>query len=142
MYSYMIASTDFQSCTEDGEALAITMSHLKLLFHLLGADYNILSKLMLQKPYDSLRVTYSQALQVSFGHGTLVGLNLKYEEHPLLSYQCISLVLHGPKIDRIVVHIPELVENIPLLSKKKIHPNIVIYFGVNTNFCFSFMCIF
>ena len=80
MYSYMIASTTFQSFTEDGEALAITIAHLGLLFYLLGADYNLILKLMLQKPYDSLGVTYSQANQVSFGHGTLFGLKFKFEK--------------------------------------------------------------
>ena len=73
MYSYMISSTDVQSCKEDGESLAISMTHLGLLFHLLRVDYTHISKLMLQEPYDSLGVTYSQSLQVYFGHGTLVG---------------------------------------------------------------------
>ena len=89
IYSYMIPSTNFQSCTKDGEALAITMAHLGLLFHLLGDDYNLFSKLMLQERYDSLGVTYSQALLVAFGHGTLVGSKFKSEEQPFLSYQCI-----------------------------------------------------
>ena len=71
-----IASSSF----EDGEALSITMAHLGLLFHLLGADYNLLLKLMLQEPYDFLGVTYSQSLQVSFLHGTLVGSKLKLQE--------------------------------------------------------------
>ena len=36
--------------------------------------------LMLQEPYYLLGVTYSQASQVSFGLGTLVGSNLKFQE--------------------------------------------------------------
>ena len=117
-----IASSSF----EDVESLAITMVHLGLLFHLLGVDYNLFSKLMLQEPYDSLGVTYSQALQVSFGHGTLVGLNFNSEEKPSLSYQCILAVLHGPRIHHTILHIPELVEHTSLLPKNKIPPNIVI----------------
>ena len=126
IYSYMIPSTNFQSCTKDGEALAITMAHLGLLFHLLGFDYNLLLNLMLQEPYDLLGVTYSQALQVSFGHGTLVGSKFKSKDQPSLSYQCISVVLHGPRIHHVVVHNPKLVEHIPLLPKKKIPPDILI----------------
>ena len=122
----MIASTNFQSFTEDGEAFSIIMTHLGLLFHLLGDDYNLFSNLMFQEPYDSLGVTYSQALQVSFGHVTLVGLKFKSEERPSLYYQCILVVLHGPRIHHPAVHIPELVEHIPLLPKKKIPLDILI----------------
>ena len=86
MYSYTMTSRIVSSSFEDGEALAIKMVHLGLLFHLLGADYNLLSKLMRQDPYDSLGVTYSQALQVSFGDGTLVGSKFNSEEWPSLSY--------------------------------------------------------
>ena len=86
MYSSTMTSRIASSSSEDGEALAVTMAHLVLLFHLLGDDYNLLSNLMLQEPYDSLGVTYSQPLQVSFGHGTLVGSNFKYEEQHSLSY--------------------------------------------------------
>ena len=102
------------------------MAHLELLFHLLGDDYNLLSNLMLQEPYDYLGVTYSQALRVFFGHGTLVGSKFNSEEQPLLSYQCISIFLHSPRIHHAAVHIPELVEHIPLLPKKKIPQYIFI----------------
>ena len=118
------------------------MTDLGLLFHLLGVDYNLLSKLMLQYPYDSLGVTYSQSLQVSFGHGTLVGLKFKSEEHPSLYYQCISVVLHGTRIHHAAVHILDLVEHIPIIPKNKIPPYILIYFGLYTYFGFSFMSIF
>ena len=88
------------------------------MMHLLGDYYNLLSNLILRYPYESLGVTYSQALQVSFGHGILFGLRFKYEEHHSLSYQCISVVVHGLRIHHAVV--PELVEHIPLLPNKKI----------------------
>ena len=114
------------------------MAHLGLLFHLIGDYYNLLSKLMLQEPYDQIGVTYSQALQVSFVHGTLVGSKFKSEEKPLLYYQCISIVLHGPGIHHAVVHISKLVEHIPLLSKNKIPPNIFIQFGSVYIFWFLF----
>ena len=39
MYSYMIASTDFQSCTKDGESLAITLAHMGLVFIFIGVYY-------------------------------------------------------------------------------------------------------
>ena len=88
------------------------------MMHLLGVDYNLHSKLMLQDPYDSLGITYSQELKVSFGNGILFGSRFMYEEHHLLSYQCISVVLHGLRIHHATV--PELIEHIPLLPKKKI----------------------
>ena len=94
------------------------MEHLGILFHLLGDDYNLLSNLMLQDHYDSLGVTNSQELQVSFGHVILFGLRFNYEEHHSLSHQCISVVLHGLRIHHEVVL--ELVEHIPLLTKKNI----------------------
>ena len=100
------------------------MAHLGLLFHILTADYNLHSKLMLQDPYESLGVTYSQALQVSFGHDILFGLRFKSEENHSLSYQYISVVLHGLRIHHAVV--PELVQHIPLLTKKKIPLDILI----------------
>ena len=62
MYSSTMTSIIDSSSFEDGESLTITMAHLGLLFHLVGADYNLLSKFMLQEPYNSLGVTYSQAL--------------------------------------------------------------------------------
>ena len=142
MYSSTMTSRIASSSFEDGEALAITMAHLGLLFHLLGVDYNLISKLMLQEPYDSLGVTYYQALQVSFGNGTLVSSKFKSEEKPSLYYQCISVVLHGPRIHHVVVHIPELVEHSPILPKKKIPPDILILFGVYTDFGFSVISIF
>ena len=80
MHSYMIVSNDSHNCIDDGESLAITMAHLGLLFHLFGVYYNLLYNFMLQEPYDSLGVTYSQSLQVSFGHGTLVGSKFNFEE--------------------------------------------------------------
>ena len=52
MYSYTMTSRIASSSFEDGEVLAITMAHLGLLFHLIGDYYNLLSKLMLQEPYD------------------------------------------------------------------------------------------
>ena len=79
---------------------------------------------MLQDPYESLGVTNSQSPSVSFRHGILFGSRFKYEEHHLLSYQCISVVLHGLRIHHAIV--PELVEYIPLLPKKKIPPDIFI----------------
>ena len=115
------------------------MAHLGLLFHILVADYNLHSKLMLQDPYDSLGVTYSQVFIVSFRNGILCGLNsshhilfgsnyspsgskFKSEEYHLLSHQCILVVLHGLRIHQAVV--PELIEHTPLLPKKNISPNI------------------
>ena len=135
MYSSTITSRVPSSSYEDGEAFSITMTHLGLLFHILVADYNLHSKLMLQDPYDSLGVTYSQALTVSFkygilcgsnsSHGILFGLNyspggskFKSEEYHLLFHQCILVVLHGLRIHHAVV--PELVEHIPLIPKKTI----------------------
>ena len=93
------------SSFEYGEALAITMVYLGLLLQLLGADYNFISKLILQEPYDSLGVTYSQSLQVSFGHGTLVGSKFKFEERPSLYHQCILVVVHDPRIHHAAIHI-------------------------------------
>ena len=107
--------------------------------HLVGVDYNLLSKLMLQDPYDLLGVTYSQAFTVSFryrilcdlnsSHGILFGSNystggskFKYQEYHFLSHQCISVVLYGLRIHHTIV--PELIEHIPLLPKKNIPPNI------------------
>ena len=118
IYSSTITNRVPLSSYEDGEAFSITMAHL------LGADYNLPSKLMLQDPYDSLGVTYSQALQVSFGYGILFGLRFKYKENHSLSYQCISVVIHGLWIHHVIV--PELVEHIPLLRKKKIPLDILI----------------
>ena len=86
MYSYTITSRIDSSSFEDGESLTITMAHLGLLFHLLGVEHNLLSKLIIQEPYDSLGVTYSQPLQVFFRHDTLVGLKFKTREHHSLSY--------------------------------------------------------
>ena len=123
-YSSTITSRVPSNPYEYGEAFAITMAHLGLLFHLLGVDYNLHSKLMLQYPYDSIGVTYSPALQVSFRHDTLFGLRFKFEEHHFLCYQCISVVLHGLRIHHAVV--PELVEHIPLLPKKNIPLDILI----------------
>ena len=124
MHSYTMNSIIASSSFEDGEALSITLAHLGLLFHLLGVDYNLLSKLMLQYPYDSLGVTYTQSLQVSFMHGIMFGSRFKSEEHHSLSYQCISVVLHGLNINHPIVI--ELVEHIPLLPKKNICPDILI----------------
>ena len=115
------------------------MAHLGILFHILVADYNLHSELMLQDPYDSLGVTYSQAFTVSFkygilcgsnsSHGILFGLNyspsgskFKSEEYHLLSHQCISIVLHGLRIHD--ANVPEFIEHIPLLPKKNIPPDI------------------
>jgi len=64
---------------EDGEAFAITMAHLGLFFHILATDYNLHSKLILQDSYDSLGVTDSQAIIVSFRHGILCGLNSSHD---------------------------------------------------------------
>ena len=75
MYSSTITSRVCSSSYEDGEAFCITMTHLGLLFHILAADYNLHSNLMLHDPYDSLGVTYSQAILVSFRHGILISLN-------------------------------------------------------------------
>ena len=116
MYSSTMTSRVPSSSYEDAEAFSITMPHL------LGADYNLISNLMLQYPYDSLGVTNYQAPSVSFRHGILFGSRFKSEEHHSLSYQCISVVLHGLRIHHAVV--PQLVENIPLLPKKNIrHDN-------------------
>ena len=100
------------------------MEHSGLLFHLLGADYNLHSSLMLQDPYDSLGVTYSQAFLVSFRNGILFGSKFKFEEHHSLSHECISSILHGLRIHHAAV--PELVEHIPLLPKKKIPREIFV----------------
>ena len=54
MYSSTMTSRNPSSSFEDGETFSITMAHLGLLFHILGVDYNLLSKLMLQEPYYSL----------------------------------------------------------------------------------------
>ena len=124
MYSSTMTSRVPSSSYEDGEAFSITMVHLGLLFHILAVDYNLHLKLMLQDPYDSLGVTYCQSLQVSFGHGILFGSRFNSEENHSLSYQCISVVLHGMRIHHAIV--PELVEHIPLLPKKKIPPDILI----------------
>ena len=124
IYSSTITSRVPSSLYEDREAFAITMSHLGLLFHILTADYNLHSKLMLQDPYDSLRVTYSQAFSVSLRNGILFGLKFKSEEHHSLSHQCISVVLHGLRIHHAVV--PELVDHIPLLPKNNIPRDIFI----------------
>ena len=126
MYSSTMTCRNPSSSSEDGEALAMTMAHLRLLFHLLGADYNLLSKLMLQELYDLLGVTYFQALQISFGHGTLVGSKFNSEEHHSLSYKCILVVLHDPRIHHATVHVPELVDHIPLLPKNNIPLDILI----------------
>ena len=67
MYSSTMTSRVPSRSYEDGESFAITMAHL------LGVYYNLYSKLMLQDPYDSLGVIYSQAFQVSFDHGILFG---------------------------------------------------------------------
>ena len=124
MYSSTITSIFPSSSYEDGEAFAITMAHLGLLFHILAADYNLPSKLMLQYPYNSLGVTYSQEFSVSFRHGILFGSKFKSEEHHSLSHQCISIVLHGLRIHHATV--TKLVEHIPLLPKKKIPLDIFI----------------
>ena len=57
------------SSYEDGESFAIIMSHL------LGVDYNISSKLMLQYPNESLGVACSQEFIVSFRNDIMCGLN-------------------------------------------------------------------
>ena len=119
------------SSYEDGEDFSITMAHLGLLFHILTVDYNLHSKFMFQDPSDSLGVTYSQAFTVSlrhgmcgsnFSHGILFGSKFNYEEYHFLSHQCISIVLHSLRIHHTTV--PELIEHIPLLPKKKIPPDI------------------
>ena len=61
-YSSTITSKFLSSSYEDGEAFAITMAHLGLLFHIFATHYNLHSKLMLQYPYDMLGVTYSQEI--------------------------------------------------------------------------------
>ena len=142
MYSYTMTSRIASNSFEYGETLAITMAHLGLLFHLIGTHQNLLSKLMLQEPYVSLGVTYSQALQVSFGHGSLDGLKFKSEEKASLYYQCISVVLHGPRIHHAAIHIFQLVEHIPRLPKKNIPPYILIQFGMYTHFGFFVIFIF
>ena len=86
MYSYTMTSRIASSSFEDGESFVIKMEHLGLLFHFLGANYNLISKLMLQDPYYLLGVTYSQALQVSFGHGTPVHSKFKSKWKPSLYY--------------------------------------------------------
>ena len=127
------------SSYEYGEAFSITVAHLGLLLHILAADYNLHSKLMLQDPYDSLGVTYSQEFTVSFRYGILCGSNsshgilfgsnyspggskFKSEEYHFLSHQCISVVIHGLRIHHATI--PKLIEHIPLLPKKKIPPDI------------------
>ena len=134
MYSYTMNKIIASSSFEDGEVLSITMAHLGLLFHLLGLDYNLLLNFMLQEPYDSFGITYSQPPSVSSGHDILFGSRIKSKGHHSLSYQCISVVLHGPRIHHAIVHIPKLVEHIQLLHKKKIPPDILIYFWVYTYF--------
>ena len=124
MYSSTMSSRVPSSSYEDGESCSITMAHSGLLFHLLGADYNLSYNLILQYPYDSLGVTYSQAFSIAFRHGILFCLNFKSEEHHSLSHQCISIVLHGLRIHHEAA--PELVEHIPLLPKTNIPPNIFI----------------
>ena len=131
MYSSTVTNSVFSSSYEDGEAFAITIAHLGLLFHILVVDYNLHSKLILQDPYESLGVTYSQAFTISFRHCILCGSNyspggskFKSKEYHFLSHQCNSVVLHGLRIHHAVV--PELVENTPLLPKKKIPPDIFI----------------
>ena len=116
MYSSTMTSRVPSSSFEDGEAFSIIMAHLP------GDNYNLHSQLMLQDPCESIGITYSQALQVSFGHGILFGLRLKSKEHHSLSYECISVVLHGLRIHHATI--PNLVEHISLLPKKKIHPEI------------------
>ena len=145
MYSLTVTSRVPSNSYGDREAFSIAMAHLGLLFYLLGYYYNLHLKLMLQDPYDSLGVTYSQEFTVSFRHGILCGSNsshgilfgsnyspsgskFKYEEYHLLSHQCISVVLHGLRIHHAAI--PELIEHIPLLPKKNIPPDIFIYFGV------------
>ena len=122
MYSSTITSRVCSSSYEDGESFCITMTHLGLLFRILAADYNLHSKLMLQIPYDSLGVTYSQAFLVSLKHGILLSLKFNSKEHHSLSYQCILVILHGLRIDH--TSVPELVEHIPLLPKNNIPPDI------------------
>ena len=131
-YSSTITSRVPSSSYEYGEAFSITMKHL------LGSDYNLISKLMLQYPYDSLGVTYSQAFLVSFRHGTLCGQNFshgilfvlkfKYEEYHFLSHQCILVVLHGLRIHHATVL--EVVEHIPILPKKKIPRDIFLVWSI------------
>ena len=86
MYSSTMTSIFPSSSYEDGESFSITMTHLGLLFHILVADYNLHLKLMIQYPYHSLGVTYSQVFLVSFRHGILFGSNFKFEEHHSLSF--------------------------------------------------------
>ena len=81
IYPSTITSRVSSSSYEYGESFVVIMAHFGLLFHILAADYNLPSKLMLQDPYESLWVTYSQAIQVSFGHGILFGSRFKSEEH-------------------------------------------------------------
>ena len=46
-----------------------------------------------------------------------------------LSYQLISVALHGSNFHPAVVYVPDSFENILLLPKWKIPPEIFIYFG-------------
>ena len=46
-----------------------------------------------------------------------------------LSYQLILVALHGSSFHQAVVYIYDSVEHILLLPKRKITPNIIIYFG-------------
>ena len=48
---------------------------------------------------------------------------------PFLSPQLISVALHGSNFHLAIVYIPKSVENIILLPKRKIPPNIFIQFG-------------
>ena len=50
IYSSTITSIVPSISYEYGESFAITMAQLGLLFHILAADYNLHSKLMLQDP--------------------------------------------------------------------------------------------
>ena len=46
-----------------------------------------------------------------------------------LSHQLISVALHGSSFHLAVVYVLDLVEHIPLLPKRKIPIEIIIYFG-------------
>ena len=66
MCSSTITSRVPSTSYEYGEAFSITMAHLGLLFHILAADYNLHSNLMLQDPYESPRFTYSESIYSLF----------------------------------------------------------------------------
>ena len=83
MYSSTMTSRVPSSSYEGGESFAITMMHL------LGAYYNLLSNLILRYPYESLGLTYSQALQLSFGNRILFGTMFKSEDNHSLAHQRI-----------------------------------------------------